>query len=182
MGKIKALEISTDQTTLTLKPVEPTDTLQLKPFWTQVARETTHTMRHPHEVFQNPAEMFETVRKVYQDPKTLWLGLFASETLVGFGSFHFPFKNHPWYQHLGTFELALLKSFWGMGLGRVLLETIESYAHKRGILKLEARVRADNFRALTLYEKLGYQIEGIRRSVAHIDCQYKDEVLIGKFL
>jgi RimJ/RimL family protein N-acetyltransferase len=182
MGKIKHQTITLSGIDLTIKSIEASDAAKLKPFWNQISQETTHTMRYPGEVLASEAELGPLVEKLYQDPKSLCLGLFTPTNLVGIGSFSLPYKNHPWYQHLGTFGIAITKPFWGRGLGQLILETIESYAQKRGILKIEAYVRADNLRALALYERMGYLVEGVRRKVVKIDQEFKNEVIIAKFL
>lgn len=182
MGTVKHRSIVLPGTQLTLKSIESSDSPQIKPFWGQIAQETTHTMRYPGEVIASEAELGPLVDKILQDPKSLCLGLFTPSSLVGIGSFSLPYKNHPWYQHLGTFGIAITKQYWGRGLGQLILETIESYAQKRGILKMEAYVRADNLRALALYERMGYVVEGVRQKVVKIDHEFKNEVLIAKFL
>ena len=51
----------------------------------------------------------------------------------------------------------------GLGLGRRLLDELESRAVGRGAAVVMLEVRADNAAALGLYERSGYVVLGIRR-------------------
>jgi len=54
-------------------------------------------------------------------------------------------------------RIAVLEHARGLGLGRALVESIESHAREKGLrtVRLNAQVQAKRF-----YEKLGYQTEG----------------------
>jgi GNAT superfamily N-acetyltransferase len=48
-------------------------------------------------------------------------------------------------------------------VGSGLLAAAERKARRRGLLRLELTVMADNLRALSLYLRSGFQMEGLRR-------------------
>lgn len=165
----------------TLKKIEPSDALFLREYWKKIAQETQFTLHHPDDIYQSEDELKQTLQLITADPHSLWLGILTPHEIAGLARFSTPYKNHPWYRHLGTFALGVIKTYWGCGMGSLLLQSLEDYAQKRGILRMEAYVRSDNLRALSLYEKFGYHIEGRRQNAAFIDGVFKDELTVAKF-
>lgn len=60
------------------------------------------------------------------------------------------------------YSIAVARAAGGRGLGTQLLRATESAAQARGMTRLRLEVRADNRRAIELYEKLGYRKHGER--------------------
>lgn len=63
-----------------------------------------------------------------------------------------------------SFGMALLPEARGRGGGRALLETILEHARSRGAHKVEVEVWPGNARAIALYARAGFQVEGLRRA------------------
>ena len=65
---------------------------------------------------------------------------------------------------LGTFFIAVAKPYWGNGVGQFLMETMIDWAnHTPTIRRLELTVQARNERAVHLYQKFGFDIEGTKK-------------------
>ena len=62
--------------------------------------------------------------------------------------------------HRARFGISILKEYWGMGIGRVLMETSIDCARQAGFTQLELEVVADNERALSLYRRAGFEEYG----------------------
>jgi len=63
-------------------------------------------------------------------------------------------------QHIGEVGISVLKEFWGLGLGSILLEEVIDWARHSGIIRrLELSVQERNERAVRLYRKLGFTTE-----------------------
>ncbi|MDB5641330.1 MAG: GCN5-related N-acetyltransferase [Hyphomicrobiales bacterium] len=58
------------------------------------------------------------------------------------------------------YSIAVDKARAGRGVGRALLDASETAAHERGCTRFALEVRADNPRAIALYEKNGYEMLG----------------------
>lgn len=167
---------------LNLRCLGPEDGSKLIKLYRQVALETNHTTRHVDEVYTSPGEISKKLQILGQDPKSLWLGAFDHDQLVGLAAFNLPFSNHPWYQHLGSFGMMVVKNWWGQGIGRSMLMMIEEFAQKIGISKMEAIVRSPNTRAYQLYINMGYAVEGTRKRAAYIEGEWIDELYLAKFI
>lgn len=59
-------------------------------------------------------------------------------------------------------DLAVSQAFEGQGVGRMLLDTAESWTLEQGYRLLTLYVFADNTRAKGLYEKIGFQPEVVK--------------------
>ncbi|MBF0778486.1 GNAT family N-acetyltransferase [Streptococcus cuniculi] len=72
--------------------------------------------------------------------------------------------------HIGNVFIAVRKDYWGHGIGRILLEEVIEWARETGLIKrLELTVQVRNDRAVALYQKLGFAIEGTQTRGARTD-------------
>jgi RimJ/RimL family protein N-acetyltransferase len=63
--------------------------------------------------------------------------------------------------HTGEFGMSVRKKYWGLSIGRRMVECLLHWARQTGkIRKINLRVREDNERAIRLYRSAGFQIEG----------------------
>jgi ribosomal-protein-alanine N-acetyltransferase len=60
-------------------------------------------------------------------------------------------------------NVAIGEPFRGRGIGRTLLETAQSYAAERPLMRIILEVRVGNIPAITLYRRCGFVGLGIRR-------------------
>ena len=58
--------------------------------------------------------------------------------------------------HRAEFGISMLKEYWGLGIGRALLEACIRCAADAGYVQLELNVVADNERAIAMYKKAGF--------------------------
>ncbi|MFP7171449.1 GNAT family protein [Terribacillus sp. FSL K6-0262] len=85
--------------------------------------------------------------------------------------------------HQVTFGIAILKEYWGYGIGRKMLEMIIAWSQKQEIHKINLSVLASNKRAIRLYEAYGFQIEGCLKNDKRLsDGEFHDTVLMARFL
>jgi len=76
--------------------------------------------------------------------------------------------------HVGTLGIGLLPAHRSRGLGRRLMKAAVDLAWQRGLSRIELTVRTDNPRARTLYERIGFQHEGVKRRSMRLDGVYFD--------
>lgn len=76
--------------------------------------------------------------------------------------------------HIGILGIALLPEARGRGLGTQLLQAAIDRSWARGLTRIELSVRADNLNAKALYERLGFEHEGLARRASLIDGVYHD--------
>jgi ribosomal protein S18 acetylase RimI-like enzyme len=76
--------------------------------------------------------------------------------------------------HIGLLGIALLPEARGQGLGAQLLQAAIDKSWSRGLTRIALNVRADNLNAKALYERLGFEHEGLVRRASLIDGIYHD--------
>ena len=62
--------------------------------------------------------------------------------------------------HRARFGISVLQEYWGLGIGRVLMEASIDCARQVGYTQLELEVVADNERAVSLYRRAGFEEYG----------------------
>ncbi|CAH0346254.1 GNAT family N-acetyltransferase [Bacillus sp. CECT 9360] len=70
----------------------------------------------------------------------------------------------------------------GKGIGTMLFEAMEKWAKQHKIHRMELTVLAHNLAALSLYRKMGFEIEGTKRDSLYMDGKYVDEYYMSKLL
>ena len=76
--------------------------------------------------------------------------------------------------HIGVLGIALLPEARGRGLGAQLLQAAIGKSWARGLTRIELSVRADNLNAKALYERFGFEHEGLLRRASLVDGNYHD--------
>jgi RimJ/RimL family protein N-acetyltransferase len=62
--------------------------------------------------------------------------------------------------HAGVVGISVVRKHWGQGIGRALMHGIVNEGVRLGLRRLSLTVRADNARAIALYESIGFRHEG----------------------
>jgi RimJ/RimL family protein N-acetyltransferase len=109
-----------------------------------------------------------------------WLYLLALLEGKIVGSLNFAAGARPRVQHSGEFGTSVLKEYWGIGVASSLLDSLLEWSKNGNIIKkINLRVRADNHRAITLYKRKGFVIEGILKKEIFLDGTYYDHLWLG---
>ena len=58
--------------------------------------------------------------------------------------------------HRAEFGISILKEYWGLGIGRALMEACIQCARTAGYAQLELDVVAENTRAISMYQTAGF--------------------------
>lgn len=67
-------------------------------------------------------------------------------------------------RHRGDLGIAVVKEYWGCGIGSSLLGKVIEFAKENDFDVIELQVRSDNAAAIHLYEKFGFQKFGTHES------------------
>lgn len=101
------------------------------------------------------------------------------ELLALCGAKQIPFRR---FAHQSEVGITVFRQYWGLGLGRVMMEYIIAWSRVDGLRKLMLRVFEDNTRAINLYRSLGFAEEGrLLEDVLRADGSYSDTVFMGLF-
>ncbi|MGX4802328.1 N-acetyltransferase family protein [Bradyrhizobium guangdongense] len=82
--------------------------------------------------------------------------------------------------HVGDLFMGLVAEYRGKGLGESLIRHALSAADNFGFKRVELGVFAANPVAATLYRKVGFTEEGVKRGAILIDGTYHDEIVMAR--
>jgi putative acetyltransferase len=84
--------------------------------------------------------------------------------------------------HLGGFTIK--NGFQGKGIGAKIVSTIKENCEKENKIRIELTVDVDNLRAINLYKRMGFEIEGTLRKNYRLSRtnQFYDEYLMSVLL
>jgi RimJ/RimL family protein N-acetyltransferase len=121
----------------------------------------------------------EAVLQRYRDvDNQLYLLGIVDGTIVG--ALTFAAGRRPRVRHSGEFGMSVRKEYWGLGIGSLMLEALIDWARGTGIVtKINLRVRTDNQRAIMLYKRRGFVVEGTIHREILLDGKYYDHHWMG---
>lgn len=85
-------------------------------------------------------------------------------------------------KHCGSLGMGVLAAHRGRGIGERLLRACLAKAQRQGITRVELEARADNQRAIRLYERVGFEHEALKRQAMRFDGVYYDAVQMSILL
>jgi RimJ/RimL family protein N-acetyltransferase len=97
------------------------------------------------------------------------------ETVVGWCAIN-PRKGGEEFDHIGSLVIGILAPYRGAGIGARLLSAAIDKARAQGLVRIELTARADNERAIRLYEKSGFLFEARLRKAWRADGAFYDAV------
>lgn len=84
--------------------------------------------------------------------------------------------------HQTEFGIGVFREYWGYGIGKNMLNESIQWADANGIQKLTLKVLETNSKAIALYKKFDFEVEGIlRKDKLLSDGDYYNTVLMGRF-
>lgn len=89
-------------------------------------------------------------------PTTLVFLAYVDGVPVGIATCFLGFSTFAARSLINIHDLAVLPEYRGHGIGRSLLQAVESTARERGCVKMTLEVQENNQRARQLYERVGF--------------------------
>ncbi len=145
----------------------------------QLDSETDMMMFEPGERNHSVEDIIEMIKR-REKVNALTLGIFANDHIAGYLVAERGNANrvkHSFYLHLG-----ILKNYQGEGLANKLLKYLIEFAQNHSVKRIELTVRVDNQKAVSLYQKFGFEIEGIKKCSLFTNNSYIDEYYMSKIL
>lgn len=85
-------------------------------------------------------------------------------------------------RHSLMIVIAIRQAFVGQGIGSELFLAMEQWAREQHLHRLSLTVMTHNERAIALYKKMGFTIEGLHKHTLRVDGVYVDEYTMAKLL
>ncbi|EEM01914.1 GNAT family N-acetyltransferase [Bacillus pseudomycoides] len=146
----------------------------------QIDGETENLDREEGEGFIDTTRFEEIIKTDTESPRNLFLVAVVNDRIVGFSRCEGVYLKR--FSHKVEFGVCVLKEFWGYGIGKNLLKESISWANANDIKKMTLNVLETNDKAIKLYEKLGFEIEGILKNDKRLaDDKYYNTIIMGRF-
>ena len=163
---------------LLLRSLGPQDAQQALAVCRKTAGETLNLLRYEDEWTMTLEQEAAYLKKMEDDLKSLMLGAFLGDTLVGIGSF-LPCAAVDRARHRAELGICILRAYWGRGIGTEIMQTLVGEVKKTAVEQLELEVVGTNERAIALYERFGFVEFGRHpRKLKYRDGTYADMVLM----
>ena len=85
-------------------------------------------------------------------------------------------------RHSATLALGVSRSHWGRGVATQMVTHALGWAKTVGLRRVELTVHTTNLRALSVYLRCGFQVEGLRRCSLLVDGEYVNEYLMSSLI
>ncbi|GAA0592896.1 GNAT family protein [Virgibacillus siamensis] len=85
-------------------------------------------------------------------------------------------------RHSVYIVIGILPEYRGQRIGSKLFQALEKWALRQGVHRLELTAVTNNKAGLSLYKKMGFEIEGTKRDSLFMDGEFVDEYYMGKLL
>src|SRR5215217_5695897 len=91
------------------------------------------------------------------------------------------YPNRPRRRHAGVIGMGVHDEWHGKGIGTALMQACVDLADKwLNLTRLELEVYTDNEPAIRLYERFGFEREGLLRQHAYRDGRYVDAYAMAR--
>jgi putative acetyltransferase len=167
----------------TIKPAPP-DVILIRAIEPGDMEALTDVMNQPQVVrgtLQTPYVSVDARQKRHLalGPHDRMLAAFMDGRMIGMAGLHG--LDNRRRAHCASIGLAVHDAYTGQGAGRALLTAMLELADRwLNYTRVELTVWADNARAIALYEKAGFEREGIFRNYAFRDGAYTDAVTMAR--
>ena len=84
--------------------------------------------------------------------------------------------------HVRYLDMAIVDGYRSIGVGSALMDYSIGWAREKGLEKIILEVFSPNVRAINLYKKFGFVIEGVNRRAVKLLGETADIVQMGLFL
>lgn len=88
-------------------------------------------------------------------------------------------KPYRGFEHVGTLGMGVIKNERNKGIGSLLLKNTIQAAADIGITRIELETYRTNETAIHLYEKFGFETEGIKKQARILDGRIEDMVCMA---
>lgn len=164
---------------ITLREAIPEDAEKLLQLSKQVSLETDFLIMDERGMNLSSELLAGELAAIYESESNYLLLAFADQEVIGAASIRASDEER--IAHIGEVGVFIAKEYWGMGLGTLLMEELIDFANESSIIaRLELTVQSRNQAAVHLYEKIGFETEGLlKRGAKSLQGEYLEVRLMS---
>ncbi|WLR47247.1 GNAT family N-acetyltransferase [Halobacillus litoralis] len=146
----------------------------------QIDGETEYLDREPGEGYLSEADLEELINRDRAKPNRLFLVAESKGAIIGFS--RCAGSDLIRLSHQVEFGVGVLKDYWGYRVGKELLQQSIRWAEGNGMLKITLRVLETNEKAMEMYQRFGFEVEGVLKKDKRLsDGNYYSTILMARF-
>ena len=139
--------------------------------------ETAFMIWEPAEFKDTEDDERARIVRLGQQSNSLVLVAEAETQLVGLLSATGGERNQ--LRHSALLSLGVARSHWSQGIATRMMQEAIAWSLAAGLKRLELTVHTTNLRAVSVYLRHGFLVEGMRRSSLLVDGKYVDEYIMS---
>ncbi|CAH8771815.1 GNAT family N-acetyltransferase [Paenibacillus dendritiformis] len=172
-------DFEADGVAYTIRSATAADAGVLSALRVQIDGETEFLDREPGEAFIDAPGFEQLIRADSEKKRNIFLVAVVEGRIVGFSRCEGSQLRR--FYHKVEFGVCVQQEFWGYSIGKNLLKQSMAWADSNGITKIALNVLETNEKAIALYKKLGFEIEGILKNDKILsDGQYYNTIVMGR--
>ena len=146
-----------------------------------IAFETDYLSFGPGELSLTSEDEVKIIKNAVKSNNQYFVIAEYEERVIGVLTFSGWIKSRS--AHTGELGISVLKEFWGNQIASQMINDFIIWAKNNDkITKIDLRVREDNKKAINLYKKIGFEVEGLIKRAVLINHQYYNLHLMGKLI
>lgn len=178
--RINSKEYESDHFSHIIRTAIEKDAKDLSEVRLQVDGETENLDREKGEAYIDESGFKQLIKDDIEGSRNLFLVAEVNERIVGFSRCEGTSLKRT--SHRVEFGVCVLKEYWGYGIGKNLLNESIHWADSNQIKKITLNVLETNDKAIELYKKYGFEVEGIlKKDKVLSDGNYYNTILMGRF-
>ncbi|WLR56797.1 GNAT family N-acetyltransferase [Mesobacillus subterraneus] len=163
----------------TIRSAVETDAEALSNLRLQIDGETENLDRERGESFIDTNGFQSIIKTDTEGNRNIFLVAETNGRLIGFS--RCAGNDLKRFRHKVEFGVGVIKEFWGYGIGKNLLQESITWADENDIIKMTLVVMESNENARRLYEKLGFEVEGILKDDKLLsDGKFYNMIVMGR--
>lgn len=161
--------------------VQESDAQHIVEFYNYVGGETRYLSFEKDEYPLNVEAQIEAIRSLEGNQTNIMLLAMDGDEIAGIATINSSSKIKA--RHDGELGIVVAKKYQGQGIGTELIRQLIEWAKGNGVTtRISLDTRADNVKAVSLYLKFGFVVEGCRKNSTLLNGTYYDLYVMGMML
>lgn len=156
-----------DGRTALLRAVCKEDAIPMIAYMKACYEQTPYLMRYPDEFAVTAEQEATYLERQLVSPDVLMLVCEVEGKLAG--NYQLDLNRWRKTRHRGQVAIALLKDYWGLGIGTAMFKEMIDKARQEKLEQLELEVIEGNQRAIGLYHKMGFVCTGEKPNAIRLE-------------
>lgn len=167
--------------TIVYRKAQEQDAEKIVEFFNMIGGETSFMSFEKDEYPLSAKEQAELIRSFEGDKTNTMLLAMDGDEIAGLSTITSSHKIKS--RHIAELGIVVAKKYHGNGIGASLIHQVTDWVKGNGITtKMRLDVRADNLKAVQMYLKMGFVVEGHIKHSTLLNGIYYDDYVMGKML